>query len=214
MALTARASGSPRTITQPKAHDAGAWRAVQQVWAHDSGAWRQIFQAYGGASNDHASGSGNETVPTGASLLTITAHAPGGDGGAGFDDGLGDIFNGGGGGGGSKVIFQIAIAAADWGQNIAWVVGVHGATDTTVFKALTNGTINVTAGRGGNGADQVTPGAGGVATGGNVLNQDGTAGDTPDGGPGIDGYSAGGAGVDDLSTHNPGDVGHLNFTWS
>jgi hypothetical protein len=119
----------------------------------------------------------NETVPTGASFVTITLDGGGGSGaqptGAAF---------GGGGGGGARCVFRIAVSG---GQTLLYTVGAsvaggHGDAGTDGNRSRVSGTVlggivNMTA-NGGFGADNSgNGGAGGTASGG-TTNTSGSAG--------------------------------------
>jgi hypothetical protein len=132
-----------------------------------------------------------EIAPSGYSFITVEAYGAGGGGYA--DSSPTDVMNGGGGAYSSETI------AVSTGDTLYYFVpqgGVGGSSLTpggngggaTISGTVTGGTVNITAG-GGQGASinvpPVTPGAGGVATGGTTnLN----------GNPGIAGSGGAGAG--------------------
>jgi len=156
--------------------------------------------AFDPVTNTYNSGSANETVPAGASLLTVKVWGGGGAGrnATGF---TGD----GGGGGGYVKIVSLPIVAADYGELIAYQVGVGGA-GSFVDATLDAGTLNLDANPGATG---VAGGAGGTATangwagGGTVTAETGQAGTTGTGGSAggaVSTSDGGGAGGEELGT--------------
>ena len=107
--------------------------------------------------NTYGAGSGSETVPTGATSLTITAYGTGGSGGYGYDaSGVGDgpFYGGGGGGSGALVVRTISVSSGDYGGSVSWTVpagGYGSGGNTTATGSLTAGSISVSAGGGASG---------------------------------------------------------------
>lgn len=173
----------------------------------------------------YSSGSGNETVPVGASHLTVTVISGSSAGGA----------NGGGAGGGAQGISTVTVARADWGGTVAYVVGAKGTGvmddagndggTSSATGTLASGSIAMSAGCGIGHA----PGCGGApfggsggtqsgSTGGNVSNLDGTAGnDGFPSGDGAGGAGGGAAGAGGSGSPNPGEdgiAGSVTFRWT
>lgn len=147
--------------------------------------------------NTYTTGSGNETVPTGATSLTLTVVGAGGSGGASYTDSPSDIYNSGGGGGGAGYsIITRAVASGDWSTTIAYSVGTSGGVSSTTTGSLSAGAVSLTGGGGGNGtsADSGSGGAGG-------------SGGTASGGSTNTSGSAGGNGSTSSSSGNPGGAG-------
>jgi hypothetical protein len=195
------------------------------------GAFSPVTHTYNGTS-------GNETVPTGASSLTIEAWGGGGQGGLITGASTG---RGGAGGGYCKTI--VTISAGDYGASLAYVsaaalstrtvsaAGTNGTTSTVTLSGLIAAPSNLSAG-GGNGGAAATsgPSTGGVATGGNNTNTNGSNNSTVSGGAGAgpgggaggtacgDGTSLGGGGAggntDSCGQSGGGGQGQVKFTWT
>jgi hypothetical protein len=147
--------------------------------------------------NTYTSGSGNETVPTNASSVTITVVGAGGTGGSSYVDFGSDIYNSGGGGGGAGYsTITRAVASGDWGTTIAYSVGTSGGVDSTTTGSLAAGAVSLTGGGGGAGGS-ADSGSGGTG---------GTAG-TASGGSTNTSGSAGGNGSASMSSGNAGGAG-------
>lgn len=141
--------------------------------------------------NTYNSGSGTETIPTGANQVVIEAWGGGGNGGpyTGFQPG-------GGGGGGAYVKKTFTLNASNWGQTFNYAVGA--AVNASTVSQNTFGTVvSLNAGAGASGQPGGmggNPGAGGTASGGDVMNA-GSSGSGSNGGAGASpGGGAGGAG--------------------
>ena len=147
--------------------------------------------------NTYTSGSGNETVPSGATSLTLTVVGAGGYGGGSYSDFVSDVYNSGGGGGGAGYsTITRAVASGDWSTTIAYSVGAFGGVSSTTTGSIAAGAVSLTGGGGGNGtsADSGSGGvggAGGSASGGST-NTSGSAGG--DGSASMSSGNAGGAG--------------------
>jgi hypothetical protein len=131
--------------------------------------------------NTYTTGSGNETVPTGATSLTLTVVGAGGSGGSSYVDFGSDIYNSGGGGGGAGYSnITRAVASGDWSTTIAYSVGTSGGVSSTTTGSLAAGAVSLTGGGGGAGgsADSGSGGAGGTAgtASGGSTNTSGSAG--------------------------------------
>jgi hypothetical protein len=147
--------------------------------------------------NTYTSGSGNETVPTGASSLTLTVVGAGGTGGSSYTDSGSDIYNSGGGGGGAGYsTITRAVASGDWSTTVAYSVGTSGGVSSTTTGSLAAGSVSLTGGGGSSGtsADSGSGGAGG-------------AGGSASGGSTNTSGSAGGNGSTSSSSGNPGGAG-------
>lgn len=184
--------------------------------------WTNSFVGF---TQPYYSGSGNTTIPTGASNLTIKVVAGGGSGGAGFN-GV-DPGGGGGGGSGGYNTLSIAIAPSDWSGSISYSVG-PGGTGISGTGSSTNGSVaagSVLCGASGGAVGQNGSGGGGNggaagAPGGNS----GASGFAGHGGPGGsggaaplgDGYGKGGDGGSASSTPSPspGVGGEVLFIWT
>ena len=146
--------------------------------------------------NTYTSGSGNETVPSGATSLTLTVVGAGGSGGGSYTDSVSDIYNSGGGGGGAGFsTITRAVASGDWSTTVAYSVGTSGGVSSTTTGSLAAGSVSLTGGGGGSGgsADSGSGGAGG--TGGTASGGTNTSG------------SSGGNGSASMSSGNPGGAG-------
>ncbi|PJI76626.1 autotransporter-like protein, partial [Polynucleobacter brandtiae] len=167
-------SGADRSITS----DGGAI-TLASIDSTGSGA--------GGSATQTITSTGNWTVPTGVSSVTL--YALGGGGG-----GSGDAAGGGGGGGAS--IATISVSA---GQIASITVGAGGSGTTTgtagsgVNTTISLAGITVTGG-GGRGAIGSTGGAGGIGSGG-TINLTGGAGSNFAGGSSVNGSSGASSGA-------------------
>lgn len=163
-------------------------------------AWSDFYgkSNFSGVTHTYNSGSGNETVPTGAVSLTLTMWGGGGGGGCGG--------TGAGGGGGGYVQLIRSVLSSEWGTTLPYSVGAGGAPhstassgsgtaggNSTVTGTLNGSAVNCTAGGGGAGGTGTTgtSGTGGTASGGTTN----TAGHA--------GYNV----IDDFPTHIAGDGG-------
>jgi hypothetical protein len=147
--------------------------------------------------NTYTSGSGNETIPTGATSLTLTVVGAGGTGGNSYVDFGSDIYNSGGGGGGAGYsTITRAVVSGDWGGTIAYSVGTSGGASSTTTGSVTAGAVSLTGGGGSSGtsADSGSGGAGG-------------AGGSASGGSTNTSGAAGGNGTASMSSGNPGGAG-------
>jgi hypothetical protein len=181
--------------------------------------------------NTYTSGSGNETVPTGASSLTLTVVGAGGTGGSSYTDSGSDIYNSGGGGGGAGYsTITRAVASGDWSTTVAYSVGTSGGVSSTTTGSLAAGSVSLTGGGGGAGgsADSGSGGAGGTggtASGGSTNTSGSTGGNgsassssgNPGGAGGASGGTAYGTGGDGASA--PGTAGAVGggviiFAWT
>lgn len=181
--------------------------------------------------NTYTSGSGNETVPTGATQLVLTVVGAGGSGGGSYTDFGSDIYNSGGGGGGAGYsTITRSVASGDWSTTIAYSVGTSGGVSSTTTGSLSAGAVSLTGGGGGNGTSANSGsggagGAGGSASGGST-NTSGSAGGNgslssssgnPGGAGGASGGTAYGYGADGAAAPgSPGSVGGgvVIFAWT
>lgn len=168
------------------------------------------------------SGSGVETVPFGATNVTIKV------GGAGCGGSTAITNGGGGGGGGLAESDNIACSGT---QTLNYSVGVGGVggngSGANVGNpggnsTVTSGTLTVATMTGGGAPAQSTPfvaGAGGTASGGTTSNTSGAAGQTGAAG-GAGGAAAGGfpgnggAGQQNPSNGNTGSDGRITFAYT
>lgn len=171
----------------------------------------------------NASGSGTDTIPSGASTLTIEVFGASGAGGA-FGSGIG-IGGGGGSGGYARSTYDVS---ASNGDTLDYSVGAAGSTPAGSGgnSTVSSGTFTVTTltanggGGGGNGGINTpgAPGTGGSASGGNAVNDTGNAADSISGGAGLIGVYGAGApgGYGGYSTGNPtaGGAGLIIFRYS
>ena len=152
--------------------------------------------AFTPVTNTYTSGSGNETVPSGASSLTLTVVGAGGSGGSSYTDFGSDIYNSGGGGGGAGYsIITRSVVSGDWSTTIAYSVGTSGGVSSTTTGSLSAGAVSLTGGGGGNGTSADSGSGGGGGTGGTASGGTNTSG------------SAGGNGSASMSSGNPGGAG-------
>lgn len=165
-------------------------------------AWQNTIPAFSPFTSTYYTGSGSETVPTGASQLVIEAFGRGGFPGS-FDVGSGS--GGGGGGGAGRSVKTIAIGSGDWGQSLSWSIS----GDATISGALS---VSMTAQAGGNGDILNVGGSAGSASGGD-SNFTGSAGSYPNGGNAASGGGAGG-GADADGTAPGGGGGGATFNGS
>jgi len=156
----------------------------------------------------YTTGSGTDTVPTGATQVVIEVTAGGGGGS------LGSATNGGaGGGGGGYAIKTIAVTG---GNTLSYAVGAAGALRTgsagagnpgsssTVSGTVSGGSVSISSTGGGGGGGSGIGGAGGGASGGDT-NTAGNPGENRDGtlsGNGGDSALATGG----VAPSGPGDV--------
>ena len=181
--------------------------------------------------NTYTSGSGNETVPTGASSLTLTVVGAGGTGGSSYSDFVGDVYNSGGGGGGAGYsTITRAVALGDWSTTVAYSVGTSGGVSSTTTGSLAAGSVSLTGGGGGAGgsADSGSGGAGGTggtASGGSTNTSGSTGGNgsasSSSGNPGGAGGASGGTGYGTGAdgAYAPGSAGAVGggvviFAWT
>lgn len=181
-------------------------------------------------------GSFSETVPSGASLVTITVDGAGAGGSK--SSGIG-VFDGSGGGGGSRaILLNRAVLSAEWNTTLPYVVGAGGSGGTTsnapganggasTVSGTLNGTaISIVAGggfnnqNGGTASGGTTNTAGGAGVGGSsVSGAGGTgagggaggAGGSVRGGGGGGSYQAGGNGT---TNGGAGAAGRIVFAWT
>ena len=152
--------------------------------------------AFTPVTNTYTSGSGNETVPSGASSLTLTVVGAGGSGGSSYTDFGSDVYNSGGGGGGAGYsIITRSVVSGDWSTTIAYSVGTSGGVSSTTTGSLSAGAVSLTGGGGGNGTSADSGSGGGGGTGGTASGGTNTSG------------SAGGSGTASMSSGNPGGAG-------
>ena len=176
----------------------------------------------------YTSGSGTETIPTGASQVVIEVWGAGGSGGRGST--LCVSIYGGGGGSGGYVKKTFSLTSGNAGQTFNYSVGTGGAPNTgnglpggnsTSSQGTFGTAFSLTAGGGAGGTGQTVPfngGTGGSATGGDVNTsgnpgQDGslgTGGSAPNGGAG--GAGPVGSGLPGNGTAPGGGGGGGNFS--
>ena len=152
----------------------------------------------------YTSGTGaTETVPTGASSVTITVDGGGAAGGR-------SNTTPGGGGGGARVLKTIAVTGGDtflYSVGVAVVgrttngTGLNG-NDSGVSGTVLGGSINLFAG-GGGGGTTVAAGAGGSASGGDTNTNGGAA----SGSTGGNGAGGGAGGIAEVDGSPPGGGG-------
>ena len=173
----------------------------------------EILSEFAGTRETYITGSGTSTAPAGADWCVVKAWGAGG-GGAGYDN---DTFAvGQNGGGGAFVIKAFAVTAGvtqvgysvgvGGGGGISGGVGAGNGGDTTISNA-----VSLTAGGGQAGAaGPGGQGAGGTATGGDPLsengNSNGAAGGSQYGG-GAAGFAPGGGGAGGSSPFQNGTAG-------
>lgn len=160
----------------------------------------RISAATGGfapVTNTYTGTTGAETIPVGASTMTIEEFGATGAGGSG--SGAGCSAHGGGGGGSGGYAKTVVNVAAFNGQTINYALGAAGASSSGNggISTISSGTFALTTmtangGNGGVSGGPGTGGAGGTAAGGNTTNTSGNTGST--GGLGNPGGS-GGAGI-------------------
>lgn len=174
----------------------------------------------------NTAGAGAETIPSGASTLTLEVWGASGGGGAGFGPSCGGSSGAGGGSGGySRTVINVS---AGNGQTISFNCGAPGtggggAGGTSTAATGTFAITTMTANGGGGGAPNGSGGiggAGGTATGGNQANTSGNAGQNAGlsgtGGAGIVGVNGtgspgGGGGVGGSGTGHAGHVGGVGL---
>jgi hypothetical protein len=156
----------------------------------------------------NAGSSGVETVPTGASFVTIAVVGAGGGGSAGSS-----VAGGGGGGGGGAFSVSVPVSANETFNFSVALGGAGGAlggatpANTTVMGNGALASVVLTA-LGGGGASGPTGGIGGTASGGNSQNVAGVNGSAGGANGGIGGASAGADGGDSATGGTPpGGVG-------
>ena len=140
--------------------------------------------------NIYTSGSGVETVPSGATNVVIEIWG-GGGGGGNSSNTLGG--GGGGSGGYSKSSYSITGSnTLNYSVGTGGTGGIGGTTSTVTSgtKTITTMTAN-----GGSGGSRPTPGSGGSATGGNLINTTGNSGEAGEAGEGSGFTAPGGAGI-------------------
>ena len=180
------------------------------------------------ANSLHTSGSGTETVPTGAGNVSIEIFGATGTGGV-FSGTGASAYEGGGGGSGG---FARTVMAVTAGHTFAYTVGTTGLNTTVSSGTQTLTTMTATSGGNGGAASAGhggTAGTAGTASGGNNLNAAGNAGtagvqvvssnsSTGRGGTGDAGnYASGNAGGNGgtLSGNNgAGQPGVINFHYT
>lgn len=141
---------------------------------------------------DHTYTSGTaatETIPTGASQVTITAWGPGGDGNYVskpniYGGGVSNIDYGGGSGGYSIITLNVS---GQGGNTFTYTIGVSLSSNTTIANATYTSPVFISANHGVSG---IQGGSGGAASGGstNIIGNSGGAfangGNAPNGGAG------------------------------
>jgi hypothetical protein len=170
-----------------------------------------------------------ETVPTGATNMTVNVWGGGGSGGTGS----GQFLQGGGGGGGGYVVSTSVSVTG--GQTFTYTVGAGGTAginpnngNAGAASTVSGTGVSINAGGGQGGIKQssgAAGGAGGTASGGNTTNTAGLAGTAGAGGGGAGGNSGAGnsgvpgggsSGVTGAGTGNssPGSVGQVQFVYT
>lgn len=214
-------SALPRIkLVEHRLHQANTRRlsAVERAharWGIRAGIQQALLDSASFLPVTHTFNSGSaatETVPAGASFLTITVFGGGGSGSAGN-----------GGGGGAQAISTRIIVIG--GQTLTYTVGAGGplgGNPGTPSGVIGNGAlsaISMTANGGGAGTAGGV-GAGGTASGGNSANNSGQAGSGTNGGnngAGTNGGSPGGGnpgGGSDGSSASPGGSGQIIFAYT
>jgi len=141
-------------------------------------------------------GTATETIPSGASTMTVETWGAGGGGGGGSGTGCG-AHGGGGGGSGGYSLTVINVASGN-GQTLTYTVGTGGSSGSVGGSSVVSSgtfslpTMTAAGGNGGQTGGAGTGGTGGTGTGGNTTNTTGNTGST--GGLGDPG-GAGGAGL-------------------
>lgn len=182
-----------------------------------------IFTAFTPVTNDYTSGSGNETIPSGATSVTITADGGGTGGGRSSAIGANDAT---GGPGGGRAVLTRAVLVGEWGTTLAYAVGAGGASSavrgidgtaggaSTVTGTLNGGAISISAGQFTvTGGDTNTAGSAGT-TGNGTVN--GNGGNGAGGGTGFSPGSAdkaGGGATYQNSVSAEGVAGRIRFAW-
>ena len=149
--------------------------------------------------NIYTSGSGVETVPSGATNVVIEIWGGGGGGGNSSK-----VLGGGGGGSGGYSKSSYSITGSNTlnysvGTGGTGGIGGTASTVTSGTKTITSMTAN-----GGGSGGRPAPGSGGSATGGNLIN---TTGNSGEGGDSTSSIAAGGAGITGSGTYGGGGVG-------
>lgn len=188
--------------------------------------------------NTHSTpGSGSETVPPGATSLTITVRSGSGEAGGYYTDPEFGTFHGAGGGGGAQSTRTIAIAPSDWNGSLNYTVGGAGAGgaindaqdasndgiaggNSSVTGTLNAGSVNMTCTGGGGGLGGWNAGgsggggSAGTASGG-TTNTNGSPGGNVSGlSGGLGGAGGGGAPAGGGADGGDGGAGSVIFAWT
>jgi hypothetical protein len=147
-----RSGGTWRNILDPQVKVSGTWRPVQEAWVRSGGTWRRYYIRFTGATVDYTSGSGTETVPSGATSVTITVIGAGGSGAVNGSPGP----PGSGGGGAGTAVKTLSVSG---GQTFTYNASANP-------KTVVNGTAPATNMSANNGTNGSGGGAGGTASGG------------------------------------------------
>lgn len=191
---------------------AGSWMRVTRL-SSTTGSFTPTTHTY------TTPGAGVETIPVGASYMSIEAFGAPGAGDQGDGTGCGAMYGAAGASGGYSYSALIPVSAAN-GQTIDYVVGTLGNANqgSGTLSKVSSGTFTLTTmtANGGAGAVDPTGGAGGTASGGNTTNTTGNAGQnrhlSGNGGAGISGVNANGhaGGSGGLGATGPGSPGTGN----
>lgn len=146
--------------------------------------------AFSPVTRNYDSGSGNDTIPSGASQVVISAWGAGGDGGLPNGDQIG-----GGGGGGGQAIKTMAIGPSDWGGTLAYAaIGVGSSSTSSGTVAAGSYSIAGNVGSNGGNASAGSPGSGGAGGSGSGGDTNTSGDNGQDGGDGGSGANGGGGG--------------------
>lgn len=192
----------------PSVLSPGSWMRVKLLSTTGSG-FEPVTHLY-------SSGSGTETIPPGATTLTVEVFGASGAGGNEWTDN--QVFppatapgTGGGSGGLSRSVFNVS---GKGGETLAYSVGAPGSATTVSSGTFSLSTM--TANSGGGGTSASSPGGtAGTASGGTAVNVSGTAGGWAAGGSGVVGLYASGApgGYGGIPLGAPGSNGLIVFRY-
>ncbi len=229
MTASVNVTGTWHTVQQIWLKVASSWTQVQQAYVKVGSTWELVFSAFTPTYDLFSTGSGNVTIPTGASHCRVIAVGPGNNGGNYYDSG-GNQFGGGGAGGAGIAVISFAISGADWGGTLAYAVAPNQGSNSTSSGTISAGSYSITGGFSMFGADASSGGvgaggAGGTASGAgtNYTGNAGSAGSGTSGGAGgtptfdVSGYGSygnGGAGADVGGSPQIGIGGAVIFEWS
>ena len=202
MSFNAGDGSNARTMTRITVGTGATYREIQSAYVGDGTNARLVFQAFSGDIREYTTADtnpGTDTIPNGATSVTITVYGAGAKGGDAEPQDS-DWLDGAGGQGGGKAVKTIAIDPAAWGEQFTYRVGSSSdGTQSQVDGTLTAGTVNIDVGGDASGGDTNSNGANG--TGGGTISGPGGSG-----GNGVDGVANGGNGAPGVEDAN-GDFG-------